>query len=247
MITFCPIPDLEGIARLLDDARLNAQRTEAGAILKWLRNPERYARFQKSGYCTMWQGHEEALAVYYNAMLREWLRRGGKTVVSDFDDSVLGREDEVDFPSWWKDERLHTNHRVALLCKDPEHYGQFFCEAMPEDRVYNYIWPEWDAQLRIWNFRPPKAGKSMPKSRSVRVKRLDAKAANSTRKPNPDRAKLRLRAASGKSKAVSKERRACPHASHIQDAESQEVSRQHGRVFQRSLQPAAAAVVMDLD
>jgi len=177
MITFCPLADLEAIARLLDDVRLNSQRTEAGAILKWLRNPDRYARFQKSGFCTMWARNLDALAVYYNAMLREWLRRGGKTVISEFDVTVLGREDEVEFPSWWEDERLHRNHRVALLCKDPQHYGRFFAEAVPEDGVYDYIWPDWDLQSETWILRPPKAGKSTPKSRVVRKIRAQSRSA----------------------------------------------------------------------
>merc|ERR1719223_613799 len=168
MITFCPIADLEAIAKLLDSVRLNAQRTEAGAILKWLHNPDRYKRFLQSGFCTMWARNLEALAVYYNAMLREWLRRGGKTLVSQFDESVLGREDEVQFPGWWGNEELHKNHRLALLCKDPEHYSQFFTEPVPEDRLYDYVWPAWDADGNTWILRPPKAGRSTPKSRVVR-------------------------------------------------------------------------------
>merc|ERR1739848_870526 len=143
-ITFCPLPSVNDIARLLDDKRLNAQRTESGAILKWLRNPTRYARFQSAGFCVMWAYNLEALAVYYNAMLREWLARGFNAVESKFEESVLGREREVTFPGWWGNSLLHTNHRIALLTKFPEHYGKFGWSEKPAvDGKYTYIWPEW--------------------------------------------------------------------------------------------------------
>lgn len=176
MITFCPVPDENAIAKLLDDKRLNAQRTESGAILKWLRDPGRYARFQSAGFCVMWVYNLEALAVYYNAMLREWLRRGFSVDRSKFEESVLGRENEVEFPGWWRDTRVHSNHRIALLTKLPEHYGKLgWTEQPAPDGDYNYIWPEWNPEAAVWELRPPKAGTSTPKSASRALARKQAK------------------------------------------------------------------------
>ena len=45
---------------MLDDKRLGGQRTEAWAILKWLRAPEAYPKLVKAGYCLMWKGYEAA-------------------------------------------------------------------------------------------------------------------------------------------------------------------------------------------
>ena len=165
MITFCPLTDVNAIAQLLDNKRLNAQRTEAGAILKWLRTPKRYARFQTAGFCTMWAHNMEALAVYYNAMLREWLARGFNVVVGKFEGCVLGREDEVVFPGWWGNSLLHSNHRTALLTKYPEHYSKYgWSEEGAADGNYNYIWPEWSASSQEWYLRPPRSGHTKPKS-----------------------------------------------------------------------------------
>lgn len=167
MITFCPVPDENLIAKLLDDRRLNAQRTESAAILKWLRHPVRYARFQSAGYCVMWVHNLDALAVYCNAMLREWLHRGFAMGQSKFEESVLGCEDEVQFPGWWGDPRLHSNHRVALLTKFPEHYGQFGWKEQPAPNgKYNYVWPQWNQEISAWELRPPKAGTSTPRASS---------------------------------------------------------------------------------
>mmetsp|Transcript_116537 Transcript_116537/g.206065 ORF Transcript_116537/g.206065 Transcript_116537/m.206065 type:complete len:240 (-) Transcript_116537:190-909(-) len=165
MITFCPVTDVVAIAKLLDDKRLNASRTESGAILKWLRNPERYSRFQTAGFCVMWAYNLEALAVYYNAMLREWLDRGYNVIESRLDESVVGRESEINFPGWWGNPLLHSNHRIALLTKFPEHYGKFgWSEKPAPDGEYTYMWPEWNAEAEDWILRPPKAGQSRPRS-----------------------------------------------------------------------------------
>ena len=50
MITFLPCADFARCAAILDDKRLGGQRTEAWAILKWLRDPEKMATFSKNAY-----------------------------------------------------------------------------------------------------------------------------------------------------------------------------------------------------
>ena len=120
-----------------------------------------------AGYCTMWARNLDALAVYYNAMLREWLRRGFKTGVSTYEEHVIGKEAEVGWPEWWGDDALHSNHRVALLAKDPAHYSAFgWCERPPTDGLYEYVWPEYDEAARTWTLRPPRSGRSQPKSKA---------------------------------------------------------------------------------
>ena len=49
MITFLPCTDFAMVATLLDDKRLGGQRTEAWAILKWLRDPAKYPKLVKAG------------------------------------------------------------------------------------------------------------------------------------------------------------------------------------------------------
>ena len=51
----------------------------------------------------MWKGHEAALALYYNAMLLEWERRGGKNEVCTLEQVDTKR---VTLPTWLGEVRL---------------------------------------------------------------------------------------------------------------------------------------------
>ncbi|KAK3281379.1 hypothetical protein CYMTET_10827 [Cymbomonas tetramitiformis] len=170
MITFLPVTPLnvnvEGMKKafeeameILDAKRLGSQRVEAKAILKWLRNPERYKNFQNAGYCRMWRGHEDALALYYNAALREWEKRGGKNLICELE--VL-RETNVKIPGWLGADALHSSHRAALIAKDPCTYG-ISKTGWVEEPVIAYLWPKLQADGG-WTLIPPKGGVSNPKS-----------------------------------------------------------------------------------
>merc|ERR1712146_312008 len=99
--------------------------------------------------------------------------------------NVVGREDAVQFPGWWGNPSLHSNHRIALLTKFPEHYGTLgWVEQPATDGNYNYIWPEWNAETQDWVLRPPKSIQSKPKSghwmsRSRKRQKLSSKQASS--------------------------------------------------------------------
>jgi len=176
MITFLPVPQFAAVARLLDDKRLGSQRVEALFILRCVRNVgDKYRRFQNAGYVRMWIGYAEALAVYYNEMTDEWLRRGFSLDISSHDDSVAGRgQGDVPLPAWLGDDRLHATHRAALLFKDPEHYGQL---GWTEEPVVQYLWPQRLADGEGWSLEPPKSGQS--KTSAARRAALRALAASS--------------------------------------------------------------------
>ena len=126
MITFLPLADFTAVARLLDDKRLGGQRTEAWAILKWLRNPSEYPKLVKAGYCAMWSGYEDALVLYVNCMLVEWARRGKKNDLLQPHSAQLGLDESKNpsMPPWLGCEALHSYHRSALISKLPSHYGK---------------------------------------------------------------------------------------------------------------------------
>ena len=127
MITFVPVTDFKQIAEMLDDKRLGGQRTEAWAILKWLRDPGAYPKLVRAGYCAMWAGYEDALVLYVNAMLVEWARRGKKNEMLQPFAPTLGLSEvpHAAMPPWLGCEALHSYHRSALLAKLPQHYSQF--------------------------------------------------------------------------------------------------------------------------
>jgi len=135
MITFLPVADFDASARMLDTRRLGNQRVEARMILRWLRNPLRYARQQAAGYTAMWRGHEDALAAYYNACCEEWARRGKANIECTPEALPAGG---VALPPWLGDERLHATHRAALMFKEPDHYAQFGWNDEPQ---VAYLWP----------------------------------------------------------------------------------------------------------
>ena len=160
MITFLPCADFDAIARLLDDKRLGGQRTEAWAILKWLRAPQEYPKLVKAGYCAMWSGYEEALVKYVNAMLREWARRGKKNDVLKPGDAALGLKESASppMPPWLGEERLHSCHRDALMAKLPSHYGRLGWSETGTEYDGSYLWPE-RLPDGSWVLRWPKAAR----------------------------------------------------------------------------------------
>jgi len=146
MITFLPSTDFHAVAKCLDDKRLGAQRYEAWSILKWLRNPQDHPKLVKAGYCRMWEGYQDCLIRYTNAMLVEWAARGkNNNLLQPFDrERGLDRYDPLEpyeVPPWLGSETLHSYHRHALVAKFPEHYSKF---GWSEDgSLYNgsYLWP----------------------------------------------------------------------------------------------------------
>lgn len=180
MITFLPSTDFEEVAKCLDDKRLGAQRYEAWSILKWLRNPHDYPKLVKAGYCVMWEGYEDALVNYINAMLIEWAARGFRNdLLRPFDaqrgldhqatnnknsNNAMTLATNVEMPPWLGADDLHSYHRHALVSKLPHHYRTF---GWSEDgKAYNgsYLWPvpkEAPPKSRCcgWVLRWPKAMK----------------------------------------------------------------------------------------
>lgn len=130
MQTFLPYPDFEHSARCLDDRRLGKQRVEAMQILNVLEGRSRGWRTHPA--VLMWRGYEDALRLYMNACIREWVRRGrtNNMVMAEVaDDAVM--------PHWLGDERVHGGYRAMLLRKDPAHYGTFGWTDVADD----YFWP----------------------------------------------------------------------------------------------------------
>ena len=74
MQNFLPHPDFDRSARAMDDRRLGKQRSEALTILRVLSGKVRGWRHHPA--VLMWRGHERALRLYMNAVIKEWERRG---------------------------------------------------------------------------------------------------------------------------------------------------------------------------
>jgi Pyrimidine dimer DNA glycosylase len=162
MQTFLPVAstDFRQSATVLDDLRLNKQALEAWQILMNLLelNPQGDHRtprgWKNHPAVLMWRGHEEALHLYIQAMVEEWLARGHKTIVGDKALQTISKarnlgltDGHVTMPSWITDSstfhQVAASHREALLWKNYEWYQQFNWTEDPGTRpeTYNYVWP----------------------------------------------------------------------------------------------------------
>lgn len=132
MQTFLPYPDFERSAAALDYRRLGKQRIEAYQILQTLQNPEQRS-WRNHPAVRMWRGYEDALRVYMNAMIREWVRRGYRNTML-----LVPTPADPPMPPWLGNPAFHASHRANLLRKDPAFYGRYGWEESPE---MPYLWP----------------------------------------------------------------------------------------------------------
>ena len=106
----------------------------------------------------MWVGYVDALKVYFNVMVREWISRGfqNNMPLYDIDESeysiiptcfngketlfapTLGKT----FPPWFSWQPFIYSHRCALIRKDPQYYGpKFWDDQCPYYINLGYLWP----------------------------------------------------------------------------------------------------------
>jgi len=129
MNTFLPYADFNASARCLDYRRLGKQRVESFQILNTIENG---GGWRHHPCVKMWIGYENALILYMNACILEWVKRGYKNTMKliDVKQAVM--------PLWLGDERLHSSHRSNLLRKFPEFYEKY---GWKEPLILKYFWP----------------------------------------------------------------------------------------------------------
>jgi hypothetical protein len=144
MQTFLPYRSFERSARCLDSKRLGKQRVEAYQILDIIYCKNASTSWKTHPAVLMWIGHEEALRAYFNAVSREWIRRGYEHNLGLF---KLRRE-EYEKPKWLTDDyRLILSHRSNLVRKLPEHYRKYFPNISPD---LPYFWPVTKEDFKAW-------------------------------------------------------------------------------------------------
>ena len=139
MQTFLPYKDFTLSAQCLDYRRLGKQRVEALQIFNALtgvptKSGREYKGWKNHPAVTMWQGYEEALLLYKNKMIEEWILRGYNNTMD-----MVGLPDSIDMPPWLGDNRVHSSHRSNLLKKDQEFYSQY---NWKEPDNMEYYWPD---------------------------------------------------------------------------------------------------------
>lgn len=133
MQTFLPYPDFKKSVEVLDYRRLGKQRVETYQVLNILLDRTESKGWRNHPVTRMWRGFEEALKLYQNFTITEWVSRGYKNNMSF---EVVDMDNLV-FPFWLGHGGIHRSHRSNLLRKDFEYYSQFFDD--PDD--LEYVWP----------------------------------------------------------------------------------------------------------
>jgi len=138
MQTFLPYEDFDVTAECLDYKRLGKQRVEAKQILNILlelshTNRNGNVPWSNHPAVLMWAGYEEALKIYHNSMIAEWIKRGYKNTMI-----LLAPVGEVYYPPWLGDTRFHFSHRSKLLQKNYGYYSRFGWNV--EENI-DYFWP----------------------------------------------------------------------------------------------------------
>ena len=131
MQTFLPYDSLQLSVSCLDNRRLGKQRVEAYQILNTLKGKSK--GWVNHPAVKMWKGYENALGVYMNLCIDEWVRRGFN--------NTMEKEKETDLvllPSWFGNKLFHASHRSNLLRKDPTFYSQY---GWKEQNNLPYVWP----------------------------------------------------------------------------------------------------------
>lgn len=133
MQTFLPYPDLLQSVKVLDYRRLGKQRVETFQVLNILLDRTPTKGWRNHPVTRMWTGYEEALKLYQNFTIEEWIKRGYKNTMQ------LEQLDykRITLPPWFGNKDFHRSHRSNLLRKDYEYYSQYFDE--PAD--LEYYWP----------------------------------------------------------------------------------------------------------
>lgn len=136
MQTFLPYPDFEKSVQCLDYRRLGKQRVEAMQLLNILTGNGGKVGWRNHPACKMWEGRHEALALYMNYCITEWMGRGYKNTMLLWTDWT---EPTIVMPRWFGNADFHASHRSNLLRKNKEYYGQF---GWTEPDNLEYVWPK---------------------------------------------------------------------------------------------------------
>jgi hypothetical protein len=126
---------------------------EAGIALDYLVGIGHEKLCDRFRVTRMWKGYPSALAFYHSMAIREHVMRGGRPLRTAAYDFYHGFQietlhyahrklvpvQEIEYPPWLGDERLHASHRSALFRADPAHYIQFGWE---EGTYLPLFWPE---------------------------------------------------------------------------------------------------------
>lgn len=116
----------------LDYRRLGKQRVEAKQILNIICNRTKSNAWRNHPIVKMWSKYPEALKLYYNLCLCEWISRGYNNTMKF---ETIGKK--VEMPKWFGNRAFHRSHKSNLLRKDKKYYKKYFGKMSSK---LPYVW-----------------------------------------------------------------------------------------------------------
>ncbi len=152
MQTFLPYSDFHKSLFILDYRRLGKQRVEALTLINVIQNTETEGEKPKGWVnhpiTIMWTPYLDALKLYCNLSIQEWIRRGYNNTIPLFEIDL----NKINYPDWLGFEPFHASHRANLLRKDMDYYAQFGWNDNPESpylwRDSNKRWYSYDSKTK---------------------------------------------------------------------------------------------------
>jgi hypothetical protein len=139
MQTFLPHTDFKKSLQSLDYKRLGKQRVETHQLLNVLLNRTKTKGWRNHPICKMWKGYENALKLYFNLSLDEWIGRGYNNTMKK--EKIVGK---VIMPVWWGNKEFHSSHKANLLRKDFDFYSKY---GWSENPANPYVWFDTDKKM----------------------------------------------------------------------------------------------------
>lgn len=132
--TFLPYGDFKRVASILDYKRLGKQRVEAKQILNILMGKAKSLAWHNHPVVLMWKGHIQALKLYHNIMIDEWVRRGYTNNMKKF--NLIK---PIVLPWFVHCKPILYSHQASLLRKNPTYYNKLF-KVRSEYKDKSYVW-----------------------------------------------------------------------------------------------------------
>jgi len=145
--TFLPFADFKKTAKCLDYRRLGKQRCESMQIINVNENPD-IKGWRNHPAVIMWRGYTDALKMYFNVIVQEWIDRGYKNNLALYE-----LPETIEMPWWMGSEDFHYSHQASLLRKDSEFYADKFTLS-EQYRNKGYVWPKIMNGCQILDFYP---------------------------------------------------------------------------------------------
>lgn len=134
--TFIPYPDFNECAKVLDNKRLGKQRVEAKQILDIITGKSKGKGWKNHVAVNMWRGYENALTLYYNTIVQEWMNRGFKNNMP-----IIVITGKIVIPWFATNKHVNLSHQASLIRKYQAYYENVFGSVPKEYSLYKYIWP----------------------------------------------------------------------------------------------------------